>query len=200
MGDYDRALADFDKALELDSNLTAALANRARAYEVQGDFQKALADRTKAVELAPQDAGALAGLAYTKFDAGNFREASADLARSLELKDNIYATLFRYLARRRIGEHLASQELEASSRHLKSKDWPYAIVELYLGTRPPAQALEAASKPEQQCEAQFYAAQWYILRNAASDAEPLLRKAVGSCPATFIEYTAANAELKRLGR
>ena len=44
---------------------------------------------------------------------------------------------------------------------LKPDDWPYPIVDLYLG-RKSLQAVEAAAtKPEQRCEAQFYIGEWY---------------------------------------
>ena len=83
-------------------------------------------------------------------------------------------------------------------RGLKTKEWPYAVIELFLGKRQPDATLAAASKPDEQCEASFYIGEWHILQSRPADAEPLLRKAAETCPKTFLEYSAAQAELKRL--
>ena len=50
--DYDQAIADFSKAIELNPNYATAYNDRAVAYTNKGDFQRAVADVTKAVELA----------------------------------------------------------------------------------------------------------------------------------------------------
>jgi rhomboid protease GluP len=106
--------------------------------------------------------------------------------------------LLRYLARARAGETAAAAELEANAGRLKTKDWPYAVIELYLGRRSPELTLDAASKPDQQCGARFFTGEWLILQNKSAEAETALRKAVETCPKTFVEYHAAQAELKRL--
>jgi hypothetical protein len=58
--------------------------------------------------------------------------------------------------------------------------------------------LDAASKPDDRCEAQFYSGEWYILQNKPAEAGATMRKAMETCPKDFIEYAAAQAELKRL--
>jgi hypothetical protein len=58
--------------------------------------------------------------------------------------------------------------------------------------------LDAASKPRGRCEAQFDNGEWYILQNKPVEAGAALRKAVETCPKSFNEYAAAQAELKRL--
>jgi hypothetical protein len=65
------------------------------------------------------------------------------------------------------------------------------VFELYLGRRDPAATLAAAQKPEERCEAQFYVGEWQLLQGD--------RAVVGTCPKSFIEYTGAQAELRRLG-
>lgn len=50
--DYDQAIADFNKAIELNPNYATAYNDRAVAYTNKGDFQRAVADVTKAVEIA----------------------------------------------------------------------------------------------------------------------------------------------------
>ena len=56
--DYDRAIADYDKALELDPKDATAYNNRGFTYDKKGDYDKAIADYNKALELDPKDATA----------------------------------------------------------------------------------------------------------------------------------------------
>ena len=91
-----------------------------------------------------------------------------------------------------------SQNSAAQRRFRPFAEWPFAVTELYLGTRSPAATLVAAATPEQKCEAQFYLGQWHIVRGNRADAETALRAAVETCPKSFTEYRAAVAELKRL--
>jgi lipoprotein NlpI len=81
---------------------------------------------------------------------------------------------------------------------LKTKEWPFAVIELYLGRRSLELTLDAASKPDERCEAQFYSGEWYILQSKLAEAGAALREAVEICPKDFTEYAAAQAELKRL--
>ena len=97
----------------------------------------------------------------------------------------------------RAGE-TAAAELEANAGRLKDKKWPYAVIELYLGKRSPEATLDAAGKPDEKCEAQFYIGQWHILKGDRSAAAAPLKAAVETCPKTFIEYVGAVVELKRL--
>ena len=70
--------------------------------------------------------------------------------------------LWRYLARGRLKQDGAA-ELSAYAAQLKSKDWPYAVIDFYLGRRTLAEMRSAAAKPDQKCEAEFYIAEWRLL-------------------------------------
>jgi lipoprotein NlpI len=131
------------------------------------------------------------------YDTGDFKGSSTDLSRAIELTDDIYVMLYRFLARSRAGE-AAETELAANVGRLKTKEWPFAVSELYLGKSSPAATLAAAATPEQKCEAQFYVGQWLVLKGNRADAETALKAAVDTCPKTFVEYRAANVELKRI--
>lgn len=52
-GDYDRAVADFDKAIQLKPNLGTAYYNRAVAYDRQGELAQALRDYRAAARVIP---------------------------------------------------------------------------------------------------------------------------------------------------
>ena len=196
-GDLNRALADFNEAIELDSKFAEAYNNRGNAYSDNGDLDRALADYSKAVELQPNNITFTKNIGYARFYRGDFKDAAADLLRAIELKDDIYPMLFRFLARSRSGESAVS-ELEANAARLKTKEWPYAVIDLYLGRRQPDATLAAAVKPDDRCEAYFYVGQWHVLKDNKADAEAALKTALDTCPKTFIEYAAAVAEWKRL--
>jgi len=49
--DYDRALADTNKALQLDGNHTTAFVNRAYLYERLGERDRAIADYRRALQI-----------------------------------------------------------------------------------------------------------------------------------------------------
>lgn len=50
-GDYDQAMTDFDKAVELCPTYAAAYNNRGRVYAAKGDFKRAIADWNKGTQL-----------------------------------------------------------------------------------------------------------------------------------------------------
>jgi hypothetical protein len=43
-------------------------------------------------------------------------------------------------------------------------DWPYPVVELFLGHLTLDATLAAATKPDQRCEGQFYVGEWHLSR------------------------------------
>ena len=51
VGDLDRAIADYSKAIEIKPDTATAFDGRARAYAAQGDYVKAVPDATRAREL-----------------------------------------------------------------------------------------------------------------------------------------------------
>jgi tetratricopeptide (TPR) repeat protein len=55
-GDYDKAIADCDKAIELKPKNAAAYDNRGNVYQAKGDHDRAISDYDKAIELDPKDA------------------------------------------------------------------------------------------------------------------------------------------------
>lgn len=56
MGEYGKAIAEYDKAIDLEPRYALARFNRAYAYGETGEYDKAIADYSKAIELDPSDA------------------------------------------------------------------------------------------------------------------------------------------------
>lgn len=193
----DAAIKACDKVIRKNPKDHSGYLMRADAYEAKGDYDRAIADHSKAIELDPKNSFYATSLGVVEYCKGEFKGSASDLLRAVELEDDVYAMLFRYLARTRAGE-AAEAELEANAGRVKTKEWPYAVTELYLGKRLPVATLDAAVKPDHHCEAQLYIGQWHVLKGNAADAETALKVAVETCPKNFIEHTAAVAELKRL--
>ena len=102
--------------------MAAAFHNRGNAYRAKGDLERAIADYSKLTELEPTNAGRWRRLAVARCDNGDFNGAARDLLRSIELKDDVYAMLFRYVARRRTllrgNKAEAEAALKVANRHL----------------------------------------------------------------------------------
>jgi lipoprotein NlpI len=186
----------FNEALRLDPKLVLAYFNRGNTYRDKGDLDRAIADYTEAIRLDPNQTGAYNNRGNANFYKGDFAAAANDFERANNLATDAYRMLWRYLAQRRIGQDGAA-ELSANVGLLKSKNWPYPVIDFYLGRGSLDELRAAAKKPEERCEAEFYIGQWLLLRDRDSAVGPL-KMAADICPKTFIEYRGALAELKRL--
>jgi tetratricopeptide (TPR) repeat protein len=196
-GELDVAIQDYNQAIQLNPKNANAYELRGLAYASKGELDVAIQDFNEAIELDPMNANAHSERGRAYFNQGNFKAAAAALSRANELEDNAYSAIWGYLARERMGEN-GIVVLEAKAARLKSTDWPYPIIELYLGRRSPADVLLDATKAEERCEAQFYNGEWDLLRGNRAAAAIALRAAADICPKDFSEYTGALAELKRL--
>jgi len=199
-GEQDYAIKDYDQAIQLDPKNptnTNAYTDRAAAYMSKGDYDRAIPDYDQAILLDPNNFVAFVSRGRAYFYLGNFTAGAADLLRANEIQEGSYSMIWRYLARERAGENAAA-ELDKNAVRLKSAEWPYPVVELYLGRRSPADVLSAAGKADERCEAQFYIGEWHLLRGDRAAATTAFHTAAETCPKEFDEYTGALAELKRL--
>jgi lipoprotein NlpI len=196
-GDSGRTAADFTEVIRLDPNSAYAFFTRGMARGANGDDHGAIADYSEAVRHDPNLSAAFYNRGLGYFRMGYFVEAADDLRRANDLTDAAYPMLWRFLARGRLGQAGAA-ELSANAAHLQTREWPYPVIDFYLGRRTLAQMLSAAETPDQKCEAEFYAGAWLAWRSAAGAARAALQRAADACPKTFAEYAGAVAELKRL--
>src|SRR5262249_25922558 len=131
LGDFDRAIADQIQATSLSPRLADAHAELGVAYQCRFDFDRAVASLTKGITLAPQDPSHLKYRGLALFYRGNFNAAVTDLENAFDRTLDPYAILFAYLARVKAGAN-ARPELERRAAKLQTRQWPAAIVELYL--------------------------------------------------------------------
>lgn len=86
--DYDKALADYQKTIELNDKFSWPYHNRAVAYGRLKRWEDAVVDFGRAIELNPTYAAAYNGRAWAYCKIGNFEAALVDVNRALALKPN----------------------------------------------------------------------------------------------------------------
>lgn len=85
-GDLNGAIADYNKAIELNPDLVAAYKGRGLAKQIQGDLDGAIKDYTEAIEVRPDDAAGLyLTLGFVKGAKGDLDGALTDLGKVAEL-------------------------------------------------------------------------------------------------------------------
>jgi tetratricopeptide (TPR) repeat protein len=198
-GETDRAIADYTTALLLDASDVAAYRARGDAYADKADLALAQQDYDEALRRAPGDTDTYRSRGYLHFYAGDFPAAAADLARVVTAEpDDLYAPLWAYLAAVRSDAATARRDL-AGAVARAGEAWPRPVADLFVGARTAEATLSAAGDSAQRCEAQFYVGEWKLLQGDRAGAAAALQAAIDGCPASFIEYKGARAELKRLG-
>jgi tetratricopeptide (TPR) repeat protein len=86
MGDWDGAIADATKAIELEPGLANAWDNRSNARNRKHDWDEAITDSTKAIELDPGLSTAWGNRGSAREQKGDLDGAVADFRRFLELE------------------------------------------------------------------------------------------------------------------
>ncbi|MBI4677525.1 MAG: tetratricopeptide repeat protein [Elusimicrobia bacterium] len=85
IGQYERAVVEYTKALEMDGTLAEAFAARATAFTAQDGLDAAWQDLRSALELEPGDAGLLARLAMLHTSRRDYRAALDAASKALKL-------------------------------------------------------------------------------------------------------------------
>ena len=205
--DYQQAIRDYDRAINLQPNYGLALTRRGAALLEKHQYEQALADYDAATQL---DAKLVSGRSkgFLFFFMGRMTQSAETFENCLKSDpDDIGVILFRYLVEAKIGNALAAaRELEADSAKLKERHWPTPIIDFHLGKIDEKAMFAATNDPdpkkrsEQICAANFHAGEARLLRANVTTAIALLRAAEKDCPSHLYESHGASTELKRLGQ
>lgn len=84
-GDFDRAIDDYARAVELKPDYDDAYIKRGIAYGDKGEYDRETADHTKAIELRPEEAEAYCGRGFAYGQKGDFDRARRDFKKAVEL-------------------------------------------------------------------------------------------------------------------
>ena len=83
--DYDRAILEFDLAIQLKPDYADAYFQRGLAYYYHHRYARAIDDLSRCIELKPQDASAYVWRSKLRTDIGECDTASVDLQKAEEL-------------------------------------------------------------------------------------------------------------------
>jgi len=112
----DAALADFNRALELNPNLSGAYTARGYIYRERGDVQRALAEFTRSIQVEPNvEAYYERGQTYESL--GDHQKAIPDLDEAIAMmRDAPYIYRARALVKLKLGDTAGYQEDHAMAR------------------------------------------------------------------------------------
>jgi tetratricopeptide (TPR) repeat protein len=202
-GDFDRALADFDAAIRLDPSYAYAHTRRGNLYRDRGDLDRALADADAAIQLAPDDAAGYLGRGLAQIYRGETAEALAAFDRASALAPaDAYFVIWREIAAQRSGQ---PSTLEHAIAGIDMNKWPAPVLRMLQGQMSSDAVLGAVDDADpikrtgQLCEANLYVGEQALQIGARDEADSRFKAAAKACPLDFIEWSAANLELKALG-
>lgn len=194
------AMTDMNDTIRLDPNYAPAYFVRGRLSYMLGNNPAAIEDFSKAIKLNANEATSYFNRGVAYFVVGGHNpDAIADFKKSIELDPkDAYAALWRDLAERR---NNSPSHLAETAKQLDMTVWPAPVIRHFLGELNIEQTFGAAfdtdpkTKTAQTCEANFYSGELALLTKNKKEAQRLLRLAADQCPPSFIESTAALAEL-----
>jgi tetratricopeptide (TPR) repeat protein len=105
LGNYNQAIEDYDRAIEIRPGYVDAYNNRGSAYKGLGNYRRAIEDYNRAIEIRPGyvDAYNNRGNAYIAL--GNYKQAIEDYGRAIEIKPDADAYYNRGHAYADLGNH-----------------------------------------------------------------------------------------------
>ena len=180
-GDYDRAIADYNKAIRLDPKFVLTYNNRGNAYREKGDNDRGIADYNQAMRLDPKDVLAYYNRGNAYYDSGADDRAIADFTEAIQI-DPKYEFAYVNLgdAYRAKGDYDSAIANYAEAVRLDPKDvlayYNRGLANLYAGAVPKALAdLEQASILDPK---HAYAALWLEIVGQRSDVPSRLSQAI----------------------
>ncbi|HEX4302182.1 MAG TPA: tetratricopeptide repeat protein [Rhizomicrobium sp.] len=201
-GDYAAALSAADTAISLDANSSVPRFNKVTVLETAGRLEEALDAVTDALKYRPQSVLGPMKKGVVQWELQRYDAAAETFADALKTqRGNAYAHLWLTISRN--AAHVDDSDATERATHIDRNAWPAPLVQLYQGTSTPAQVMAAAhldpnAESGQVCEAEFYTAQWQMMRGRTGTAKALLASAVRDCPFGFVEAPAAANQLKAL--
>lgn len=94
LNEIDRAIADFDAAIQVNPKYSIAYYNRGIAHSELGDLDRAIADFDKAIELDPDDPDALDQRGVAFFELRDYGRAIADYDEAVRLDPEFAAAYY----------------------------------------------------------------------------------------------------------
>jgi tetratricopeptide (TPR) repeat protein len=193
VGAYDIALADFDRAIELDGRRAQYFGSRARLYRWMGEYQRALADNDKAVELAPDVLDGYASRGVSRWLAGDLGGAVKDFEKGLSIDAGRGAPqlLWLWQIHGMRGDSEAASAALAKAAELVRDPWLSHIVAFLRGTKTEQQLLEKAAGDRQRFDVYYYLGAKASAEGQNDDAQRWFQKCVNRDYVQDTEYDLA---------
>lgn len=204
----EEALRDYDVVIEAEPKYADALNQRAWLRYHALDFPGALSDGRRAAELAPQAAVVARIVGYSLFAQGEFEQAADVLAHAADLvskegSEASYALIVRHIALVHIKQ--PDGRLEQAWAAWTDDVWAQALARFVLGQLSEDDLDKLAEEPEdaeerngRTCEAHFYIGWFRLQQGDRASARLRFKSAVATAVSTYVEYTLAEAELRRM--
>ncbi len=207
LGSDSLALADYSRALRLDPDNADAANNRAWLRFHRHEWAEAATDARRVIELAPDYVSARRVLGYSLFGQADYAAAVKALDEAIAMDkdpaENAYAMFIRHFGRIRLGQ--PDRQVATAWGYWQDKPWLQAIGRFLAGQIDEdvfEQVAREAKTPkelsERLCEMHYYIGMVRLQAGDKSTARLRFQASVATNEKTFIEYTLAEAELKRL--
>ena len=102
---YEKAIEDYDKAIELDLNNPYHYYYRAQARSELRQYKEAIADFSKAIEFDPKDSDNYVQRAKVRVELRQYKEAISDYDKAIELKPDSYYYYNRAQTKVELGQY-----------------------------------------------------------------------------------------------
>lgn len=197
-GKLDQAAADLDSAIAIRPKLSFPYGMRAALNIKRGQAEKSREDMKTSLALLPERASGSNSIGIANWVVGQFGEAEKNFSDATDKGDAhaIYSWLWYALTEARLGKAIPRRSLP----DFDLKNWPGPIVNFFLGSATQDAVFAAAAQGEanaidgQVCEANFYLGEWLLQHHDQTGAKPLIGKAAGDCPTSFIEWMPAQMD------
>jgi lipoprotein NlpI len=203
-GAFEPAIPDYEKALQLDPKHVNAFYGLGNIYKAKGEYAKAIDDYNQAMQLKPDFTNAFINRGNVYLLQQQFDLAIADYKQALRTKPgSMYPALLLAIAEMHKGNNEVANELTEESTSF-ANDWPFPVVQFYLGKADEDNVAEAAKDPdakrqrEQFCEMYFYLGEWQIFHAQREKGIESLKRAQEQCQPSYYENDLVKMELKRL--
>jgi lipoprotein NlpI/V8-like Glu-specific endopeptidase len=205
---HEEARGDFSRAIKLNARDAEAWNGRALVALAEGRISEAVGDFNRAIELTPQSGAYHANRATARMIDGDETRAIQDFRRAAQLDpEEPFVHLLLFIAQARAGDlETAKAALQRYADTHPNRDWPKAIVDLFLG-RGSVEAVEQAATiaaphkdaAGQRFDADFYIGQWALIAGDEEAAALRLKSVYDSRLREYLEFDIARADLDALG-